>query len=228
MVDLYELAGADPSVRFSPFCWRVRMALAHKGVEPRFIPWHYGEKKLPKGNDKVPVLVDDGKVIADSGAIARHLENSRANCPSLFGCDTGEAHTSFIAAWTDAVLQPALFPIIVMDVYAQIKPEARDHYRSTREARLGSTLEKAAERREDRLPALRTTLEPLRVAVKQAEFVGGSEPTYADYCVFGAFMWVRCASGFEVLEEDDPVYDWRERMLDLFDGMARGARTAAG
>ena len=33
MKKLYELAGADENRRFSPYCWRARMALAHKGLE---------------------------------------------------------------------------------------------------------------------------------------------------------------------------------------------------
>ena len=32
-MELYELAGADPARVFSPFCWRIRMALAAKGLE---------------------------------------------------------------------------------------------------------------------------------------------------------------------------------------------------
>ena len=31
-MELYELAGADPARVFSPFCWRIRMALAAKGL----------------------------------------------------------------------------------------------------------------------------------------------------------------------------------------------------
>lgn len=31
-ITLYELAGADADRRFSPFSWRVRMALLHKGL----------------------------------------------------------------------------------------------------------------------------------------------------------------------------------------------------
>ena len=29
---LYDLAGADPNLRFSPYCWRAKFALAHKGL----------------------------------------------------------------------------------------------------------------------------------------------------------------------------------------------------
>jgi glutathione S-transferase len=225
MIELYELAGADPSIRFSPFCWRIRMALAHKGLEARTIPWHFGEKKLPKGTEKVPVLVDDGEVIADSSAIAHHLEVAYDNGPSLFGGEGGEAHGRFVTAWANSVLQPGFFPLIVMDIFAQVKPEARAYFRSTRETRVGTTLEKAAEGREGKLPALHAMLSPLRLVLQESPFVGGEEPSFADYTAFGPFMQIRCLSEFEVLAEDDPVHAWRERMLDLFDGLARQAKT---
>ena len=39
-ITLYDLAGAETDRRFSPFCWRTRMALAHKGLafEARYDP----------------------------------------------------------------------------------------------------------------------------------------------------------------------------------------------
>jgi glutathione S-transferase len=228
MIELYELAGADPDIRFSPYCWRIRMALAHKGLEAEITPWHFTEPTLPEGADEVPVLVDNGTVITDSTAIARHLEAKYANGPSLFGGEAGEAHANFITAWTDSVLHPSVRPLVTPDVLAQVKPEARDYFRATRERLLGTTLEQAAAAREEHLAALSAALDPLRVTLRNAPFLGGEEPTYADYTVFGAFMWVRCGSGCEVLASNDPVYDWRERMLDLFDGLARDAATAEG
>jgi hypothetical protein len=39
--------------------------------------------------------------------------------------------------------------------------------------------------------------------------------------VFGGFQWARVVSPFKLLTEDDPVYAWRETLLDAFDGMAR-------
>jgi hypothetical protein len=31
----------------------------------------------------------------------------------------------------------------------------------------------------------------------------------------------RVIGPFELLEDNDPIYAWRERLLDAFDGMAR-------
>ena len=37
-IRLYDLAGAEAERRFSPFCWRARMALAHKGLDVETVP----------------------------------------------------------------------------------------------------------------------------------------------------------------------------------------------
>ncbi len=50
----------------------------------------------------------------------------------------------------------------------------------------------------------------------------------ADYIIFSGFQWARCISRFELLEAGDPLHQWRERMLDLFDGTAAKAATPSG
>src|SRR5271166_3048109 len=41
---LYDLAGAEAERRFSPYCWRAKMALMHKGLPFDTIPWRFNEK----------------------------------------------------------------------------------------------------------------------------------------------------------------------------------------
>ena len=43
-IKMYDLAGAEVDRRFSPFCWRTKMALAHKQLEVETIPWRYADK----------------------------------------------------------------------------------------------------------------------------------------------------------------------------------------
>ena len=226
MIDLYELAGADPDHRFSPYCWRIRMALAHKGLEANLIPWRFTEKAdLPgaPANARVPVMVDEGRVFADSSRIAHHLEADYPNSPPLFGGPGGEAHARFIVAWADLTLQPAIFQIVAPDVVGHLAPKDQAYFRLSREAFLGRTLEAQRDHRDALVPAFRATLAPLRHTLKAQPFVGGTEPTYADYAVFGAFQWARCVSPAALLEEGDSLRDWLETMLDLFDGHARQA-----
>lgn len=44
-IKMYELAGATDDRCYSPYCWRIRMALAHKNVAVETIPWRFTEKE---------------------------------------------------------------------------------------------------------------------------------------------------------------------------------------
>ena len=42
-IRMYDLAGANPAVRFSPYCWRARRALAHKGLDVETNAWRFSD-----------------------------------------------------------------------------------------------------------------------------------------------------------------------------------------
>ena len=225
-ITLYDLAGAEADRRFSPFCWRTRMALAHKGLEVKTVPWRFVEKdRLPQPNaGRVPVIVDGGHVVHDSSTIADYLESHYPERPSLFDGKAGHGLTRFVQNWTETVLHPGLIGFVVLDIHRHIAPEDQTYFRQSREERFGRTLEEVVRDRDARLPAFRESLMPLRRTVERQDFLAGSAPTYADYVVFGAFQWARGISDYELLAADDPVAAWRGRMLDLFGGLARKSR----
>ena len=64
-------------------------------------------------------------------------------------------------------------------------------------------------------------LDPLRVSLRTQPFLSGGTPAYADYIVFSLLQWARIVSDFHLIEATDPIAAWRERMLDLHDGLAR-------
>ena len=224
-ITLYDLAGAEPDRRFSPFCWRTKMALAHKGLEVETIPWRFTEKdRLPQPNQgRVPVIVDNDRVVHDSSAIAEYLETRYPDRPSLFGDERARALTRFVQNWTETVLQPGLVGFVVLDICRHSAPEDQEYVRRSREERFGTTLENVVKERAARLPAFRDSLAPLRRTVERQKFLAGAAPAYADYVVFGAFQWARAISDFELLAANDPVAAWRGRLLDLFNGLARKA-----
>ncbi len=218
---LYDLAGADPARRFSPFCWRIRMALAHKGLEVETIPWRFTEKeKLGfSGQGQVPVLVDNGRVVSDSWAIACWLEENYPERPALFGGSRGAVR--FINSWVDSVLHPGIARLVLTDILACLGPADQAYFRESREKRFGMTLEEVVADRDSRVTGFRRDLQPLRITLRNQPWLGGEAPDYGDYIVFGAFQWARVCSPFRLLEADDPVAEWRGRMLDLFGGLAR-------
>jgi glutathione S-transferase len=224
-ITLYDLAGVETERRFSPFCWRAKMALAHKGLAVETVPWRFTEKdKLPQPNaGRVPVIVDGARVVHDSTAIADYLEEHYPDRPSLFGGETARGLARFVQNWTETVLQPGLIRLVLLDIHRHIGPQDQAYFRGDREKRFGVTLEEFVGDREARLPAFRASLDPLRRTVERQNFVSGNAAAYGDHIVFGAFQWARAISDFEVLAADDAVRVWRGRMLDLYDGLARRA-----
>jgi glutathione S-transferase len=216
---LYDLAGAEADRRFSPYCWRIRLALAHKELAVETMPWRFTDKEAIafSGQGRVPVLVDAEKTLSGSWTIANYLEQKHPDRPSLFDGRPRTALTRFIESWTDKVLLPGLMPLILVDVFAHLHEKDRAYFRSSREQRLGITLEAACANRDEKVMGFQQTLEPLRATLEIQSFLAGEEPNYADYIVFGGFMWARSTSPFKLLEKDDPVALWRVRLLDRFE-----------
>jgi glutathione S-transferase len=226
---LYELAGADIERRFSPYCWRIRLALAHKGVPVETIAWRFTDKDAIafSGQGKVPVLVDGETIVSDSWAIAEYLEQRYPERPSLFGGGTGRAVTRFVNQWADGVLQLALARLIVPDVFAILHGQDRAYFRETREKAFGCTLEELAARREAHRQGFDEALRPLRSTLAKQPFLAGESPAYADHIVFGAFQWARLVSPQRLVEPGDVLHDWQQRMLDAYDGVAGRAPALA-
>lgn len=220
---LFELVGSDAARPFSPYCWRTRMALAHKGLSAQSIPWRLTEKEAiaPHKSEKVPVLLDGETAVADSWVIANYLEDRYPDRPSLFGGEGGRAMGRMLNSWADVTVIYGIFPMIVADMPNNLGPADAAYFRSTREARLGKPLEEISANRDTAVEGFRKLLEPMRLTLNSQNYLGGAAPNYADYIVFGAFQWARVVSPFKLLAEDDPVHAWRERLLDAFDGMAR-------
>ena len=219
MIKLYDLAGADENRRFSPYCWRIRMALAHKRLNVECMPWHFTEKDKIKfsGQEKVPVLIDGSNTISDSWEIAKYLENAYPDSPSL-KLDNGEV--LFIKFWSETVLHPELLQLLVLDIHDNLSLEDQSYFRESREKMLGKTLEEVVANRLDRLPLIQKLLKPLRSTLSKQEYLSGETPGFSDYIVFGAFQWARCISGFSILNDNDIVYKWRNKMLNMYEGLA--------
>lgn len=223
-ITFYDLCGRD-QLRFSPYGWRTRMALAHKGLEAS------AEVELVRFSDKhklefskqqlVPVIEDGDTVVNDSWQIACYLEDAYPDAPSLFGGDSGKAVTRFISHWTDRVVNAGIAPLIIADILDHVHDDCAAYFRTTREKRFGRTLEEVQGERDEKVVGFRNALAPARATLEGQSFLGGDAPMMADYILFASFQWARISSEFKVLENDDPLYAWRDRMLDLYGGMPR-------
>jgi glutathione S-transferase len=221
-LQLYDLAGAEPERRFSPYCWRTKLALMHKRLPFETIPWRFTDKDVIafSGQGRVPVLRDDDHVVSDSWTIATYLEDAYADRPSLFRGEGGRAVTRFVNAWADGVLVAGILRLVITDIFAHLDEKDRAYFRESREKRLGAKLETVGADRAANVLAFRKTLEPIRTVLAAQPYLGGAMPAYADYAVFGCFQWARCISPFPLLLKDDAMWAWRDRLLTAFDGFA--------
>lgn len=89
---------------------RVALALAHKGLEADSVVIDYSDRSAVievSGQGLVPVIVDEGEVVADSIRILRHLER-RYPDPPLFPSDPARAaETDVFLEWFNEVWKSA-------------------------------------------------------------------------------------------------------------------------
>jgi len=172
----------------------------------------------------VPVIVDGKRAVYDSFEIAVYLDEAYPSRPGLFEGTESRALSLFMHHWAVRSLHAPLLRAILLDLYRHLHEKDKAYFRESREKRLGGRLEEVGAEPKKWLAEFRGALEPLRPALVQNPFVSGKGPGFADYIVFGTFQWARAVSPLRLLEPDDPLFKWRERMLDLFGGYAREAK----
>ncbi|MBM2711439.1 glutathione S-transferase family protein [Mesorhizobium caraganae] len=225
---LYELVGRDAARPFSPHCWKIAMALAHKGLVGSSMPTRFLDVPRVEGgiSKTVPVIRDGERVVADSFAIALYLDETYPERPTLFAGDGGKATARFIERWSQLTIHPYVTTAALLDIHAMQDDENAAYFRSSREQRFGKPLEAVTAARDAGLAGFRAALEPLRSMLSYQPFIGGALPLFADYIVFGALQWARITSPYRLLDESDLVAQWFERCLDLHDGLGRRVEAA--
>lgn len=213
MIDLYDLVGAN-DLRFSPFCWRTKGVLAHKNIPYTTVPIRFSDKdKLAfSGQTLVPVIKDNGTVVSDSWKIAEYLEGKQPE-PNIFpGLGLKEA-CRFFNLYVNSTVHAALFPVVVTDIFANVDPADREYFRTSREKRLGMTLEEIAAKRAEYRPRLQAVLADLNATLSGQEYIFGLF-TYADLCLFGTFKWVTAVSAEPIFDATPALRTWWERMQE--------------
>ena len=223
---LYDLALADIDVRPSPFCWLTKFALLHKGVEFETEPVHFADKtKYPDAEyGRVPVLVTSDETITDSARIVAWLEKNITGEP-FTTTSAEQAASDFIQAWLGARVFPFLGPMMFLKIWSHAHADDKEYFRTTREERFGKTLEELAAT-PGLVENLEASLQTLAAPLARHKFLGGEKANLADYQVMSVFMWQRSVTSKPLYEAPQAVEAWKERMLDLFDGYARKAKSA--
>jgi glutathione S-transferase len=226
-VRLYELV-LENGRSASPYVWRIRYALAHKGVPVECLP--IGFTEIPNvfgGRFKtVPVIEHGDTLLAESWDIADYLERTFPGQPPIFSSPAEHAMVRLMDTWFSAEILRKMFRLYVLDVHNAARPEDRPYFRRSREGYLkGTSLEEFTADRAAILPALREALMPLRAQLSRYPFLGGSTSNYADYIALGAFHWVASVSTLPLLaRSDDTLRRWLDKGFDLYGGLGLDSR----
>ena len=218
---MYERIGHEGR-RPRPFSWRIRYALAHKGVEPEFRHVRFADVETIRslsGQHFVPIVTDGDRVIHDSWNITCYLEDHYPDRPPLFGGAGGRGLARLVNHWSDTVLGVAIRRLIAADFVLCLDPGDRDYYRHSREAAFGCALEEYCADRPRWLAEFASVTAPLERTLSEQPYFGGATPTYADYVLFSVFQYARLGCPDEFLAEGTALRRWRDGLVQAFDGL---------
>lgn len=216
MRTLYELCGAQPDCIFSAYSWRVRLTMGLKGLDFMAKPTPFTQipKILDGSHTKVPVLIDGDKIITESFDICTYLEDTYPDTPSVFGGAGGRENAALIDNLIVTGLYPTITRMIIRDIAEKLAPTDHDYFRSTREQRLGGTLEDIQRGRDKERERFAVLLKPYRLRLEVAPFFGGQAVNYADIALAASLCWAKGTSSYDTLNGDPVFSAWFDHVLD--------------
>lgn len=210
--------------RPSPFCWRTKYALAHKGLSFETVPVALTEIPTIAGGayKTVPIIEDGEKTVCDSWVIADYLDEAYPDRPRLFGTPAERRLSWFCDINVLLRAGRSLLWAYVKDVHDHTLEQDRGYFRQSREELFGRTLEEIAAGREEKIQEARAAFDPVRMALKDGgPFILGASPGYVDYAVAGLLLWIAAIATAPLLPKDDPLLPWLSRVQDLYGGLGR-------
>ena len=222
--------------RHSAFCLKVRMVLQAKGLSYRTVEVTPGVGQVAvfrlSGQRQVPVLVDGETVLADSTAIALHLEQCEVD-PALVPTDPRQAaQVRLLEDWADTTLAAAVRVALVQA--AALDPQLRvallpddlpDPVRRVMGSIPGGWVSNVTELvNQNERAELLASLEQLSIAVQAAPWLVGNAMSVADLAVAaqlsllrfpassGAALAGRGVPGLSDHPKLQPLFQWRDQL----------------
>lgn len=226
-IQLYDLASADGALLFSPYAWRVRMALLHKGLPFTVKPWRFSDRSATtaSGHSAVPIIRDGERWVGDSWAIALYLDQQYPTTPTVLDSPALQAHARLVHALCASVVFPAAAPLALYQAWLYMDPASAAYLRETREPRFGNFEMLQADEAPGRA-GLATALAPFEEVLASCDYLSGEQPAFADFVLFGVLKWADILSRYHPLQVGSAVERWFTRLSNANGGHAAGVITA--
>lgn len=217
-----------------PFCWKVRVSLAFKGVDYDVVevnPLSNKEIKFSKDYDKVPIYIDTkGNQINDSSMIMRHIDLEFPG-KNIFDPDPkNQVKEEQWMEWSEKEYVQAL-PTILYDSFPHalkafdyITRVGNFSWVQTRLIKYSGALVMSlvAKKIKKRLnitnptARVRELLQQWTDALEGKNFLGGAYPNAADFSVYGISMSIEGLPASHLFSENKVFDTWFNRMRSLF------------
>ncbi|TBU40735.1 hypothetical protein BD309DRAFT_869686 [Dichomitus squalens] len=212
---------------WSPNTWKTRFSLNIKGLPYKTVWVEYpdieplcktiGATAAEKRRDGTPLYTlpvihdpNTGAVLSDSAAIARYLDKTYPDTPTLIPPHLDALTAAFEDAFW-SVFEPGYGYIICAAMYDVLREGSRPFFRQTRDKVLGKPgeiepgSEKRAQHWEKNRVGIHNIAKWLEMDGKDKLFFAGNDAgiTYADITVAGFFMWFKKCCGEDSQEWAD-------------------------
>ncbi|KAG2173377.1 hypothetical protein INT44_008729 [Umbelopsis vinacea] len=182
---LLEIKLNDEDLRlWSPNTWKTRFSLNIKGLSydtefHSFVEINQKIQEIAPGipENKVPVLIHDGKAVQDSYEIAKYLDCQFPK-PSLLHGQEG-VHR-YLTAYIETEIALPISKMVGVKVHGNLDEENKQYYRSSREARYNDTIENFAGDVEENFQNLVQKFQLIERMLGQFVWISGSELGWAD------------------------------------------------
>ncbi len=220
MIRLYELCASDRDLVFSPYCWRVRLALVHKQLpfESEAVTFMEKEKIAFSGTKLVPVLTDGDTVVTESLDILEYLDRTYPQAPLGLDSEIGRARVRLMTELILRHITPHIFKPSLLAIFEAQPDNAKTYFRESREQRFGGmTLEQVQE--SATAQDAHKSLAALEAHLKTMPYLDGQQTGAADFMVVGhlIFSWIY---GFQYWKDESAVGQWFTRLVDAYTSVA--------
>ena len=124
-----------------------------------------------------------------------------------------------------ALVFPAAVRIVVFQAFRILDSRCQPYDRKSREAMFGCSLEALNANEAEGRAGLTQALKPFDEVLAVRDYLGGPQPSYSDFLVFGIIKWAAIVSRYPVIDDSTPSGGWFERLQQGHGGYAASVPT---